>query len=330
MVEQLQQEGSQHITLPVGKKSLFTFRHVRALRTVIETNKVDIVHVRSRFPAWVNHFALKGIPEARRPKLISTIHGAYSVNRYSKIMMNSDRIIAISQFIKHYILSNYPDVDDKKITVIHRGVGQSHFPRGYTADADWLENWYKEFPQTKDKIVICLPGRITRWKGQEDFLKIAHGLKSSELNFHAIVVGGFDQQKQHFFTELQDLAKQLSLSEHLTFVGSRPDIKDIMSISDLVYSLSKKPEPFGRTSLEALSLGRPVIAYDHGGGREVLSELFPQGLCEANNTEAAIHKTLKVLQNADPIKPNTQFTLENMLDKTLRLYLAAADHHSSS
>ncbi len=324
MVKQLEQEGSTHFTLPIGKKSLFTFRHFKALRDIILKNDVNIVHIRSRFPAWVNYIAMRGIEKSKRPKLISTIHGAYSVSPYSKIMLKADKIIAISQFIESYIHDNYSGIDHNKITIIHRGISSEDFPANYSANEAWLEAWHKEFPQTKDKILLTLPGRITRWKGQEDFLDIVHGLKTSGMDFHALIVGGFDTNKQHFFNELQNKSQQLSLQNYVSFVGSRPDIKQILSISDLVYSLSKKPEPFGRTSPEALTMGKPVVAYDHGGAHEVLSELFPQGLCKANNVDDAIVKTQEILSKPYSIKPNELFTSAKMLEKTLQLYLSTA------
>lgn len=325
MVSELEEDGSTHFTLPIGKKSLLTFRYIWALRKLIVQNKVDIVHVRSRFPAWVNYFAFRGIPKQQRPVLITTIHGAYSVNSYSKIMLKADKIIAISNFIESYILDNYSDIDREKIKIIHRGISVIDFPTNFKASDKWLDTWFKEFPQTQNKLILSLPGRITRWKGQEDFLEIVHKLKKSGLHFHALIIGGYDQNKQHFYKELQEKTKSLALENHVTFVGSRPDIKEILSISNVVFSLSKKPEPFGRTSPEALTMGIPVVAYDHGGGREVLKELFPQGLSKANDIEDAVSKTQNILENPSAINPNRLFTAEKMLDKTLELYLSSTN-----
>ncbi len=321
MVKQLEQEGSRHFELPVGKKSLLTFRHAKTLRKIIIKNKVDVVHVRSRLPAWVNKLALHGIPTSQRPRLVSTVHGAYSVNAYSKVMLKSDRIIAVSDYIKSYILNNYPDTDEKKISVISRGIDPEQFPRNFAPSSKWLETWYKENTSIKDKILLCLPGRITRLKGHHDFIKLNAFLKKhSTKNFHALIVGGYDDRKKAYYDELLARIKKEDLQNDISFLGARDDLREIMAISNIVYSLSNKPESFGRTSLEALSLGRPVIAYDHGGATEVLSELFPQGLIPKNNIDCAIKKTVEITEHFDSINLNEKFTLGNMLDKILAIY----------
>ena len=110
LVPELTASGTEHIDLPVGEKSIISIRLIPKIYQFLEERQVDIVHVRSRMPAWLTHFALKKINQKKRPILVSTVHGPYSVNPYSKIMMSGSRIIAISEYIKKYILNNYPDI----------------------------------------------------------------------------------------------------------------------------------------------------------------------------------------------------------------------------
>lgn len=320
LVEQLEREGSKHFTLLVGKKSLFTLRYIKPLRDLILKNNIDIVHVRSRFPAWITKFALDGIDKNIRPKLVSTVHGAYSVNAYSKIMLKADKIIAVSDFIKDYICINYPDIDSNKIKVIYRGISNEDFPSGFMPSSQWKDDWFKQFPACKNKLILCLPGRITRLKGHEDFLKILHELKTNSNNFNAIIVGSYDKNKSGYFNSLKKKISESNLEDHVTFTGARNDIKEIISISDIIFNLSNKPESFGRTALEALSLKTPVIANNHGGVKDILEELFPEGLININNTEQAIEKINTFSNSLINIKDNKRFTLKNMLDNTINLY----------
>ena len=120
LVPELINSGSEHIDLPVGKKSIACLSLIPKLSLLFKEKHVDIVHARSRFPAWLTHFALKNIEPKHRPIFITTVHGPYTVNRYSKIMTTGARVIAISKYIKKYILENYPRVYKKKIEVIPR------------------------------------------------------------------------------------------------------------------------------------------------------------------------------------------------------------------
>ena len=123
LVEQLVANGSVHVTMPLGKKSLFTLLQVGRLRRFLREEQVDILHARSRMPAWIGWLAWRGMPVAQRPHFVTTVHGLYSVNAYSRIMTRGERVIAVSDTARRYILDNYPDVDPRRVVTIHRGVG---------------------------------------------------------------------------------------------------------------------------------------------------------------------------------------------------------------
>jgi glycosyltransferase involved in cell wall biosynthesis len=286
----------------------------------LKKEKADILHARSRFPAWVSFLACKYLPVENRPRFITTFHGPYSVNTYSRVMLKGERVIAVSDYIRRYILDNFQGIDEKKIEVIPRGVDPQQFPHGYRPDPSWLTNWSAQHANIQDKFVIALPGRVTRRKGHEDFINIIGALVSDNLPVHGLIIGGPHSGKGHFFEQLLFKVKTAGLDNHITFLGHRNDIREILSVSNTILSLSKEPEAFGRTVLEALCLGKPVIAYDIGGTTEILKGIFPAGIGPHNQPKSVIAKIREFIQQSPPVTAHCPFTLEQMLGKTIRLY----------
>lgn len=326
LVAQLEQEGSEHITWPIGRKSLFTLRRARPLRRLLEREGVDILHARSRMPAWVAWLAWRGMDPAHRPRFVTTVHGLYSVNAYSAVMTRGERIIAVSQTIRDYILDNYPGVDPARIELIYRGVDPAEFPHGYRPPAQWLAEWQGRFPQLAGRRVLTLPGRITRLKGHEDFIRLIGRLTADGLPVHGLIVGGAEAKKRRYLEELRASVAAQGLDAHITFTGQRGDLREIMAVSDLVLSLSTQPESFGRTVLEALSLGVPVVGYNHGGVGEVLGRLYPAGLVPVGDAQALRHSVPACLDRPQSINPNTEFTLDRMLRREIETYQELATH----
>lgn len=320
LVAQLEAEGSTHLTLAIHKKALSSLWQIRPLRQLIEQHRPDIVHVRSRVPAWLTHFALKGIAANKRPHLISTVHGFYSINRYSQIMTQAEKVIAVSDSVVQYITDNYKNCPPQNIVRIYRGIDTKAFPHGYQPSAQWISQTYQDFPQLKDKFLICLPGRITRLKGHESLIRLMSALKTQYPNLHAVVVGGADPKKAAYLEELENTVKAAGLSEDLSFVGHRSDIREWLAFSDVVLSLSNQAETFGRTVLEALSVGTPVIGWNRGGVAEILSALYPQGLIEVGNETSLIQSLKQHIDLPQQVTPVEQFRLEEMCAETLDLY----------
>ena len=322
MVTQLLAEGSEHIALPVHRKSPLSLRLVTPLRELI--SHYDLVHVRSRLPAWLIYLAWRKLPQHSRPRLVTTVHGRYSVNRYSEIMTKGERVIAISKNVREYILENYPKVEADRIDLIHRGVDPSEFPRNYQPSNEWLTEWQQDHPHLEDKELLALPGRISRWKGHESFIRLIARLRTDD-QVHGLIVGGAERKQQRFLEELQKKCWDLGLENRVTFLGPRSDMREIMSQCAAIYNLSTHPEPFGRTMIEALSLGRPVIAWNYGGAAESVGELFPHGLVAVGNEQALAETTLQLLRNQLPQPlPNT-FLLERMQRQTLNVYAQLLD-----
>ncbi len=324
LVPALLESGSEHMDWNIGRKSPLTLRYVTRLRTLLSSREFDIVHARSRLPAWIVWLALRGLPPGQRPAFVTTVHGPYSVNAYSRIMCRGEKVIAISDFIRQYILMNYPDTDPGRIRVIHRGVDSEEFPYGYQPPQQWLDEWRRTRPGLADRFVLTAPARLTRWKGQEDFIRIVHGLKQASIPVHGLIAGGAHPRRRKFLDHLKAEVSRLGLDQEISFLGHRDDLKEIMAVSDVVLSLAREPEAFGRTALESLCLGTPVIGYDHGGAAEVLDRMFPAGRVEPMNVQQGIERAVEFYHSGIKPENNNRFTRQAMLDRTIALYEACA------
>ena len=320
LVPQLEAEGSRHITLPVHKKRLSSLKQVRVLRRLFEQEKPDALHLRSRLPAWLAYLAWRKMNPATRPRLVTTVHGMYSVNAYSKIMTKGEAVICVSNSVKDYVLKNYPDVPSEKLTVIHRGVDPDKFPFGFQPAPEWLATWQKSYPQLAGKYVITLPGRITRWKGQLDFIQVIAGLKAQGIPAHGILAGEPHPKKLEFLDEVQSAIQAAGLENDITLVGHRSDLREVMAVSDVVVSCSTDPEAFGRVSLEALALGKPVAGYAHGGVGEQLDALLPEGKIAVGDRKRMADRIAAWHQSAPEIANNAAFTLQRMLSSISNCY----------
>ena len=320
--------GAEHFEWPIGRKSLTTLRLVRRLRRFLTEQRVDIVHARSRVPAWIAYLAWRRMDPATRPRFVTTVHGPYSVSPYSAVMTRGERVIVISGMIRDYVLGNYPKTDPARLRLIYRGVDPTAFPHGYHPPQKWLDEWYAQHPETRDKKLLTLPARITRWKGQEDFIELLARIKGGAPDVHGLIVGETKDRKDHFLTELKAKAAALGIADRVTFTGHRSDLREIMAISRIVYSLSREPEAFGRTTVEALSLGIPVIGYNHGGVREQFEAILPGGGVPVGQIQNVAALTLKWIEISPEIPAEQPFTLERMLDQTLDVYdeLHPIDH----
>lgn len=319
MVERLEAEGSRHLPLDIGRKSLLTLFKVRTMRRLLEQHQPDILHLRSRLPAWIAWWAWQGLPRDRRPRLVTTVHGSYSVSRYSAIMTRGERVIAVSEHIRRYVLAHYPQVPPERIQVIHRGVDPACYQPAYRPDEAWLARWQQQFPQTRGRSLLVMPGRLTRWKGQWDFLEVLARLREKDPSLLGVLVGEAHPRKQHFRKELEAVIRRLGLQGDVVMTGHRNDLRQILSLARLVFVLSRQPEAFGRTALEALALGKPVVGYDHGGTGEILQAMYPQGRVAPGSVDEAVVRAQALLQQPGEIG-ELAFTLSAMTGSTLRLY----------
>lgn len=322
LVKRLEALGAEHITLPVGRKRLSSLGLIHTLRRLFVAERVDVVHARSRLPAWLGWFAIRSLPPDSRPRWVTTVHGPYTVNRYSGIMASGERVIAISGFIRNYLASACPATDPAHVHLIPRGVDAHVWTPGYTPTEDWQREWTTVLPQLAGKQLLTLPGRLTRWKGQEDFLKLLALLRDRGLPVHGLLAGGAHPRKEAFAVELRALAARLGLNDSVSFLGQRSDLREVLSISACAFSLTTAPEAFGRTTLEALSLGVPVIGYDHGGTGEILRNIFPRGLVALGDLEAAASRCAEFLAAPPVVPASHHYTVARMQRETLAVYAA--------
>ncbi len=321
LVNELTAAGSEHIEWPIGKKSLATLRLIRPLRRLLHDLDVDILHLRSRLPAWIGWLAWRSMPLEQRPRLVTTVHGLHSPSWYSSVMTRGEQVIAVSESVRRYILEHYPACPDERIRVIHRGIDPSHFHPGFHPSAAWLSEWYRCHPETRGRWLVTLPGRITRLKGHADLLRIVRRVSDAGIDIHALIVGEPAAERTRYLTELHREADTLGISTRLSFTGHRDDLREIMALSDAVLSLSATAESFGRTALEALALGRPLLGYAHGGVGELLDSLLPEGRIAPGDHAAAADRLIQWSRFGAPEpKRDHPFTLEHMLEQTLELY----------
>jgi glycosyltransferase involved in cell wall biosynthesis len=320
LVARLTECGAEHFAWPVGQKTLRTLLLVRKLRKFLVEQKVDIVHVRSRVPAWIAWLAWRGMHPSTRPRFVTTVHGLYGVNRYSRIMTQGERVIAVSNTVRDYILREYPDTLPWRIQVIHRGVDGHAYPHGWKPDPAWKQGFFSQFPRAAGKQLLTLPGRITRLKGHEDFIELVARMKRRGLPVHGLIVGGASASKQRYWHKLHYRVRSMGLEADISFTGQRDDLKNILATSSLVLSLSTQPESFGRTTLEALRLGVPTAGYDHGGVGEILRAVYPAGLLPLDRIDESCQRIAHLLQHPEPVPKGDFFPLQAMLDQTLALY----------
>lgn len=315
----LQACGAEHYTWPIGKKSLKTLFLVRRLRQFFIEQKIDIVHARSRVPAWIAWLAWRGMNPLTRPRWVTTVHGLYGVSRYSRIMAQGERVIAVSATVRDYILHAWPDTPPWRISVIPRGVDAHAYPYDYQPDAVWKQAFSEAFP-ISGKLLLTLPGRITRLKGHEDFIEIVRRLKKRGVPVYGLIAGGASSSKQRYLHKLRYRVRSMGLENDIGFTGQRDDLKNILAISNLVLSLSTQPESFGRTTLEALKMGIPTAGYAHGGVGEILRTIYPAGLLQIDQIDITSKRIADLLQQPVSVPQGDFYPLQLMLDDTLKLY----------
>ncbi len=272
---QVEADGGRHVALDICSKNPLTapFR-VRQLQAAIRRLQPDLLHARSRVPAWLCRFA----NQSTAIPFVTTVHGFNSVSRYSAVMVSGDRVIYGSTAIRDYILAHYA-VDASKLRYVPRGIDTHHFdPAG--VDGAFIESFRREH-RLEGRYVATIVGRITGWKGHDDFIRALARVQKEHPEVVGVVAGGVWHDKQGYLDALVQLARETGAE--IRFTGSQTQVREIYALSDLVVSAaSSKPETFGRTAAEALAMDRPVVASAHGGSLDILLDgvnglLYPPG-----------------------------------------------------
>ncbi|MFT4178732.1 MAG: glycosyltransferase [Thermomonas sp.] len=323
LLPQLQALGAQHITLGIGRKSPLVLRHVPALRRLFADVDADIVHARSRLPAWLGWRALRGMPVAARPHFVTTAHGLNSPSRYSAIMARGERTICVSHTVRDYLLTHYPALDPARLVVIPRGIDPAAFPHKPAPDHAARARVAALHPQLAgDGPLLLMPGRGTRLKGHADGIALLARLRAEGRDARLWMPGAVQAGRAAYIEELMQLARDTGVDDALAMTETTPAIAQAYAASDLVLQLSRKPEAFGRTVVEALAVGRPVLGWDHGGVGELLRELQPAGAVATFDADA-LARTAAALLDDPPVPAATMpYSLQAMQDATLALYQA--------
>ena len=327
MTHQVVSSGGVHVTLPlVNRNPIALWRNKRKLQKVIKEYGVDIVHARSRGPAWSGYFAAKkmGIP------FVTTMHGNHSTSfpfkkLYNKIMTKGQRVIAISEFIRDHMIKEY-HTDPSKITVIPRGVDVSQFDTSKVTERR-LVQMIDRLRLPEDKYIVLLPGRLTRWKGQNVLLEALKYLPKKDV---FCVLLGDDEKHPAFREELRRTILSEGLSPHVTIIGNVNDMPAAYRLANVVLSTSVRPEAFGRVPAEAGAMEKITIAPNHGGAQEIIEDGKTGWLIEPNNAKVLAEAIKKALSLSDKERlaigaaakerVNERFTVEKMCADTIALY----------
>lgn len=317
----LQASGAQHICLDIGRKSLATLRHIHGLRAVLAAERPDIVHARSRLPAWLGWAALKQLPAGTRPHWVTTVHGLNSPGRYSAIMASGERVVCVSDTVRRYVLAHYPRTDPARLRVIPRGIDPTQFPRVRWPDGAMRAELAEQIPALGGEgPLLLLPGRGTRLKGHGDALALLAAVRAAGRDARLLLPGAREPGRETYIAELEAQAAQLGIAGAVAFTAPTSAIACAYAASDLILQLSRKPEAFGRTVVEALSVGRPVLGWAHGGVGELLAELQPRGAVPPFDLQALTATALGLLDDPPNPPATMPYTLSAMQDATLSLY----------
>ena len=287
------------IRLPVHSKNpILMFFNSLILIFIILICNISIVHARSRAPAWSCLLATK----ITRRKFVTTFHGTYNFKNslkkyYNSIMLKSDLIIAGSNFIFSHINENYSEYLNlnKKFLVIFRGINTEYFNPSKIHQTD-QKKLISKWNINKEKPLILLPGRLTFWKGQEMFIEAIRLVKEKipEKPFCAVILGS-DQGRKVYKKKLLRLVEQYRLNDYIKFFDKCELMPLAYQISDIVVSTSIEPEAFGRVSVEAQSMEKPIIASNIGGSKETIIDDKTGFLFEAQKPEELSKKIIHVL-----------------------------------
>ncbi len=322
LVAQLQ-AGTKHYKLPVHKKSLWTImRMIKEVRKIILEEKVDIVHARSRVPAWIAYFACRRTNAA----FITTCHGFYSNRLFSRVMGCAKLVIVPSEVIGRHMIDDF-QVPSENIRCIPRSVDLEKFN---VSSGDLQSTGLRqENVLGKSKHIVAIVGRITRLKGHSFFIQAMSTVVRRMPYTKIWIVGDAPPGKESYKHELEVLVKRLGLKDHVEFLGNRRDIPQILSQVDVLVFSSVVPEAFGRVILEAQAAGVPVVATRVGGVIDIIDDGKTGLLVPSKDPEAIAKEVLRLLNDKELVnrlvqeakkKLREKFTLEHMASQTLKVY----------
>ncbi|WP_201544584.1 glycosyltransferase [Psychrobacter sp. H7-1] len=332
LVKRLERDGNIYNQLSLEKKSWLALRQVLPLRRLIEKHQPDIIHIHSRTPAWILHWALKGAKVKRKPKLVATMYGFYPLNNYSRALLNVDRLITVSDSVSDYLMQGLKELKNppRSITRIYRGVDTRSFPYRYNPSVYWLRRTFAEYPELEHKKWLLFPTIIGQEYGQEWLIDVVGNLGEAFPNIHIIIM---DDESRHgvVHDEFLQRVNALELQDKFTFIGSkRNDMREWLAAANLVLGLANQPESIGINILQAIHLGTPVVGWNKAAFNEILRPLYPQGLVKENTAYALCKVIRSQLENVMRPSITDKFTMQQMIDETLEVYSTLYDANQLS
>lgn len=326
-VPEVLRNGSIHIDLPVHSKNPFVmWRNVSRLKKIIRDMKVDIVHARSRAPAWSAWRAC----ETSKARFMTTCHAPFNITGEAKRFYNSsisrgEIVIAISNYVRDYLLENY-DIKEQNIRIIHRGVAVEKFHPSSVAPTHLIK-LSEEWRLPDGCLIVMMPARLTRWKGH--LVLIDAIAKLGREDVYCVMVGD-DQGRTEFREEVEAAIIEKNLDGRVRIIGQCHDMPAAYMLSNVVVSASIEPEGFGRVPIEAQAMGRPVVATDHGGAKETIINGVTGWLVPPNDSQSlanAIGEALSMNEQDHYMMASKamahvgeHFTKTHMVEKTLDVY----------
>ena len=331
LVHALDELGVEHLPLPLDRKNPITLRCcAAALAEYCREEGVTLMHVRSRAPAW----AVKWASKRCGVKWMATFHGVYGTSPkflkipYNRVMLKGERTIAVSNYVRQHILATYKGVDPEKVVLVHRGADTNVFrPDAVSRDVAEAKKT-KQYGFEKDYPVITLPGRLTRWKGQEIFIEALGMMRNHR---YGVLILGSDQGRTDYSDHLRTIAGRLPDETRVVFRSHTSEIPVVYAMSDIVVNASSaQPEAFGRTIPEAQASGCLVLATAHGGACETVKDGETGFLVPPGDAKAMAAKLDEMLEMSAETKSKmraaavesvrTDFSTAKMCEKTLAIY----------
>lgn len=323
LVKRLERDGNLYHQLHMNKKSWRSLLQVVPLRHLIEKYNPDIIHVHSRTPAWILHLALKRVKVERRPKLVSTMYGFYTINKYSQALLDVDTIITVSDSVTNYLIKGIrrEELGPRHIKRIYRGVDTRRYPYRHNPSVYWLRRTFAEYPELEHKKWLVFPTVIGNEYGQEWLIDILGNLQEQFPNIHVIIMDEDYREGDVAHEDFRQRSNTLGLSERITYVGSkRNDMREWLSAANIVMALANQPESIGINALQAIHLGTPVIGWDQAAFSEILQPLYPQGLVKKYNAKALCKVVRSQLESVTRPEMTNKFTMRKMITETLGVY----------
>lgn len=324
-------DGDKNTSILIGdvgtKNPIKIYNNISLINNIIKENDIDIIHARSRAPAWSAYYACR---KSDKP-FVTTFHGVYGLKSrfkkyYNSVMTKGDIVIAVSKFIQNHMIDNY-GIDQNKVRVVYRGVDLEYFKPSNKSN-ELKDKYCEKYHVPKSTPIIVLPSRMTQWKGQEYLVEALDKIK--DLNFYCIMVGDLSKHP-NYVKRINQLILERKLQSKVQIFGSERNIVNLYNMADIIVSSSIEPEAFGRTIVEAQAMEKIVVATNIGGAVETITDQVNGFHVIPRNSDDMAEKlryALEILgsKKADDITKSARknvadnFSLDKMQKDTLDIY----------